>query len=126
MLEEFLIESCHIVACRAVNKHTVEYVHADYFLAQVIDVAGSRLCQFLAIVAEVDTVAVEYRVVTARNAHNIQFETACLLEFLILRVNLRDKISAHSSHSAYKEVEHVVFAQEERVVEHVERLTQIL
>ena len=65
MLKKFLIESCHFAACSTVNEYAIEDVHADDFLAQVIDVAWSRLCQLLAIIAEVDALAAEYRVVAA-------------------------------------------------------------
>ena len=40
-------------------------------------------------------------------------------------MNLLQKLSAHSSHTAYKEVEHLVFRKEERVVYYVECLAQI-
>src|SRR5574344_1616238 len=103
MLKKLLIESCHLTACSTVNEYAIEDVHTDDFLAQVIDVAWSRLGQLLAIIAEVDSVAAEYRIVAARYTHNIQFETATLLQFLILRVNLRDEIASNGSHTADKQ-----------------------
>ena len=65
VVEEFLIKSGHLTACCAIHKHTIEDVHADNFLAQMINVAWSRLGEFFAIVAEVDAFAAEYGVVTA-------------------------------------------------------------
>ena len=47
-------------------------------------------------------------------------------ERFVLPTNLLDELSAHGSHTADKQIEHLVFGEEERVVDDVEYLAQTL
>ena len=49
-----------------------------------------------------------------------------LFQLVVLRANLLDELAAHCSHSADEEVEHLVFGEEEGVVQYIQRLLQIL
>ena len=57
MFEEGLVKFCHLAAGGTIDEDAVEDVHADDLVAQVVDIAWSRLLQLFAIVAEVDAFA---------------------------------------------------------------------
>ena len=125
MLQQRLVNLCHLLARRAVDEHAVEAVHFYNGVAQLALVALVGVCEQFAIVGEVDAVAVEECLLRGGYAHHVQLQTLCALQLLILIVNLFEQLSAHCAHAADKEVEHLVFRQEERVVNGVERLAQM-
>ena len=109
MLEARLVELSHVLACSAVDKHTVEYVHLYNLVAQSMVVAFGSIGKLFAIGGKVDAVAVEYSLLGCGNANDVEFESLGALQFFILVVNLLKKLSANSSHTTHKEVEHLVF-----------------
>ena len=84
MLKECLVEVGHLLACRAVNKHAVEDVHADDLFPQPVAVAWCRLGELLHVVVEVDAFAVENGVFAGSYAHHVELESAAALEHLTL------------------------------------------
>ena len=123
MVEEVLIEAGHLFRGRTVHEHRVEDVHADDLAFQGGDVA---VLQLFAVVAQVDAVTIEDGLLRRGNAHHVEFQLASLLERLVLRANLFDEVAANGSYATDEEVQHLIFRQEERVVEYVERLAQVL
>ena len=124
MLEESLVESGYLSAGGAVDKDGVEDVHLHDFVAHVLSVGGESGAERLLVVVEVDAVAVEYEVVDIADADDVELQSARLHEELLLGAYLFEEHAADGSDAADEEVEHLVFREEERVVEHVERLAQ--
>ena len=62
--------------------------------------------------------------VSVCDAHDVELQPALLHEFLLLAADLLQEASADGPDAADKEVEHLIFREEERVVNHVERLAQ--
>ena len=62
---------------------------------------------------------------SAGNAHDIQFEAQLTHELLLLMPYLLYQGAAHSTHSTYKEIEHLILTQKERIVYHIECLAQV-
>ena len=86
-------------------------------------IAGTQ--DFL-VVVEVDAVAVQYEVVNIGNAHHVQLQALRLHQVLLLCTDLFEQHAANGADAADKEVQHLVFRQEEGVVQHVQRLAQEL
>ena len=59
VLQECLIQRSNVLACRTVYKHRVKNVHSQHLVAQVLSLSLS-LFKKLAIVLEVDAVAIEH------------------------------------------------------------------
>ena len=125
MIEEVAVESGHIGRSGAVDKDTVEDVHADDLVAQTLDVAlGSALETLAHILRQGNATAVENSVVTAGHTHHVEQQALLLLELLLLQADLLQKLTAHGAHTADEEVEHLVLREEERIMDGVERLAQ--
>ena len=56
----------------------------------------------------------------------MEFQAIFYHQLLLLLADLLDKTSSHRAHTADKEVEHLIFGEEERVVNHIQRFTQRL
>ena len=63
---------------------------------------------------------------TAGNAHHIDLQIALLHQLLTLTGNLFQQASAHRAYTTEEDVQHLIFRQEERVVNHVQALSETL
>ena len=125
--QQVLVEGSDVGACRAVHKHGVEDVHADNLVAQVLQrAAAALLMQHLAEVGQVDAASVEQRFLAVGNAHHVELQAVFAHQFLPLAVDLLYQAAAHRAYAADEEVQHLVFGQEEGVVDDVQRLAQRL
>ena len=121
MLQEGLVESCNLLAGSTVNEDRVEDIHLDDLLAHVLRVSGEACTQNLLVVIEVDTIAIEYEVGDIRDTDHVQLQATRLHQELLLGANLLEQHATHGTDTADEDVEHLVFRQEERIVEHVQR-----
>ena len=125
--EQFLVDGGHIGTGCAIHEDGVEDVHGDDAVAQDLRIAGlPLLLQLLAEIGQVDALATEERMRGIGNAHHVELEPVLLHQLLPLAVNLLDEAAAHGTNAADEEVEHLVFGEEERIVDDVERLAQRL
>ena len=124
VLQEGLVEGGNLAAGGAVHKDAVEDVHLHYLVAHPIGVGRLAGTQHLLVVVQVDTLAVEHEVVHVADAHHVQLQPLGLHEHLLLGAQLLQEHAAHGADAADEEVEHLVFGEEERVVQHIERLAQ--
>ena len=124
MFKERLVQVGHVLAGGAVNEHRVENIHSRHLVAQAFHTAWAACLKRFPVVHIIHPVAVERGVMSAGNAHDVQFKAAFAHEFLALRGNLFQEFCAHGAHAAHKEVEHLVFAQEEAVVYNIQGLAQ--
>ena len=122
---QFLIHRRHIAARRTVHKHAVEDVHPYYSGLKPLRVARFRPVEQFAVVVQTDAVAVEHRLMARCHAHHVELQPLLLHQLRLLRLYLFKQVAAHRSDAADEEIEHLVFAEEERVVYHVERLPQV-
>ena len=125
MLQEVLIQGSDLGTCRAVHKYRIEDIHIDDFITQILQGAGSRSAQTLLVIGKRKSLAVEQRITTAGNTYYIQLESLFLHQFFALSGNLFNQATAHSAYPTQEEVQHTVFRQEETVVNHIQRLSQI-
>ena len=63
---------------------------------------------------------------TIGNAHYIQLQATFLHQLFLLTSQLLQEAIAHRTRATNKEIEHLVFGQEERIVNHIQGFTQIL
>ena len=124
MVEEILVERCHLIAGGAVHEYRVEDVHPDNLTLEALHIALAASLEGVAVVGKVDTVAVKHGIVSAGNTHHVELESALVHQALALAANLLYEAAAHGTYTADEEVEHLVFGEEERVVYHVECLAQ--
>ena len=61
---------------------------------------------------------------SADDAHHIEFKPTLLHQALALTSDLLYEATTYGTHTTDEEVEHLVLREEERVVNHVQRLTQ--
>ena len=114
----------HLLAGRAVDEYGVEHVHVQYLLHHVFHAAGAAPAHGLAVAGGVDALVAEGGLAAAAHAHQVELQAAFAHERLALGGYLGQQAAAHRAHAAHKEVELLVFAQEEAVVQHVQRLAQ--
>ena len=109
MLQQTLVESGYILAGCTVYKHAVEDVHRQDGIAQNLWSARVRILQFLAVVLEINTIAIEDGVLGRSDTHHVELQFAALHEVGILVFDLLDELSAYGTHTADEEVQHLVF-----------------
>ena len=63
---------------------------------------------------------------TVGNAHHIQLQATFLHQLFLLTCELLNQAIAHRTCTTDKEIEHLIFRQEERIVDNVQGFTQIL
>ena len=73
--------------------------------------SSCSLCgvELLAVVHEVEPVAIEDGLAAAGYAYDVELEAVALLQLLVLRAYLLNQVASHGAHSADEEVEHLVF-----------------
>ena len=116
MLQQTLIEGSYILARRTVYEYAVEDVHRENRIAEQLRTARSRLLQLFLINLQIESLAVEDGILGRSNTHHVQFQLAALHEVGILILDLFDELAAHCTHTADKEVEHLVLREEEAIV----------
>ena len=126
MLQERLIQHGNLTAGGTVYEYRVEDIHLHDLVTHVLRVGREACTQGLLVVVEVDTVAIQHEVVHIRDTHHVQLQSARLHQELLLGADLLKQHAAHGTDTTDEEVQHLVFRQEERVVQHVERLAQEL
>ena len=124
MLQERLIELCNLTAGGTIDEDRVKDIHLHDLIAHMLCICWITGTQDLLIVVEVDAVAIEHEIVDIADTHHIQLQTFGLHQVLLLRADLLQKHTAYGTDTTDEEVEHLVFREEERVVQHVQRLAQ--
>ena len=125
--QEVFIQGSHSCACRTVHEYGVKDIHADNLVTKRIQRAFlTFLRQFFAKASQVKSLAAEDCFGSIGNTYHIQLQAVLLHQFLTLAVNLFYQTAAYRTNSADKEVQYLILRQEERVMDHVQRLAQRL
>ena len=109
----------------AVDKDGVGNVHFLNRLHHVFHTAFARFHHHVAVGRWIDAFFAVGGLGASANAHKVDFQSAFLHEFVALRRNLFQQTAAHRSRAADKEVELLIVAKEETIVEHIERFAQL-
>ncbi len=82
--------------------------------------------QFLTEVSEVETFTAEHCLGSINDAYHMEFQSVLHHQLLLLTTNLFYQTTPYRTDTADKEVQYLVFGQEERVMNYVQRFTQRL
>ena len=119
VFEEVGIEAGHFGTGGTIDEDAVEDVHANDLVVKPLDVTLWRCCELFAEVLQIDTFASEHRIVSACNTHDIELESEFALQLFLLLMNLLNEAATNGSNTTNEEVQHLVFGEEERVVDDV-------
>ena len=132
-----MIQRRHIIRRRTIHKHRIKDVHAYHFIPQPLQIRRRSFLQLatqcldsehtiLGKLHQVDALTVEHRIMSRSNAHHVDFQVTLSHQLLPLTSNLFQQTAAHRADAAKEHIQHLVFAEEERVVNHIHALAQIL
>ena len=123
--QQVLVKGSHACTCRTVHKDRVKDVHTDNLITQRFQRAVlSLLLQFFTETSQIETFAAEHGFVCIGNAHYIQLQAVLLHQLLALAVDLLYQATAYGSYATDKEIQYLIFRQEERIMDDIQRFAQ--
>ena len=123
--QQVLVKGSHACTCRTVHKDRVKDVHTDNLITQRFQRAVlSLLLQFFTETSQIETFAAEHGFVCIGNTHYIQLQAVLLHQLLALAVDLLYQATAYGSYATDKEIQYLIFRQEERIMDDIQRFAQ--
>ena len=125
--QKVFIQGSHSRARRTIHEYGVKDVHADNLVTERIQrTVLAFLRQLFTETSQVKALTTEHGFGRIGNAYHIQLQTVLLHQLLTLAVNLFYQTAAYRANTAYKEVQHLIFRQEERIMDNIQGLAQRL
>ena len=119
--QQVLVKGSHACTCRTVHKDRVKDVHTDNLITQRFQRAVlSLLLQFFTETSQIETFAAEHGFVCI----GIQLQAVLLHQLLALAVDLLYQAAAYGSYAADKKIQYLIFRQEERIMDDIQRFAQ--
>ena len=126
MIEEILVQGGDISASRAIHEHGIEYVHADDRFFHLLRSQVHTVLHLFPVRIQIQSVTVEYSLDTSGDSDDVDLEIAVLHQFFLLAGNLFDKLASHGADTADEQVQFLIFGKEETVVNHIQRLVELV
>ena len=125
VLQEIFVKRCDIGAGRTVYKDGIKDVHSDNLVADGLQTTVFTLFQqFLTEIRKVETFTAEHCFGSINDTYHMEFQSVFHHEFLLLATNLFYEAAAYRTDTADKEVQYLIFGEEERVVNDIQGFTQ--
>ena len=123
VVEQRTVERRHLRAGRAVDEDRVVDVQGEDFVAQALRRRGrSLLFEPPEAVVQDDAFGVDEPFAGVGDSHDADLESVVGHERAPLQADLFQQVAPHLSDASHEDVEYLILRQEERVVDHVDRL----
>ena len=121
VLQEIFVKRCDVSAGRTVYKYRIKDIHSDNLVADGLQAAVLALFQqFFTEVGEVETFTAEHCLGCINDAYYMEFQSVFHHQFLLLATNLFYQTAPYRTDTTDKEVQYLIFGEEERIVDYVQ------
>ena len=125
MTQEILIKTGYHWTCSTIDKHRIEYIHADNLIMKNLwRRRDTFLFKFLTVILQINSSTCEICLMSVCYTYYSQTQTTFLHQFFLLTVNLLNQTVSYRTNTAYEKIQYLVLRQEKRIMDYVKRLTQ--
>ena len=127
VLQKVFVKWCNVGACRTIHEYGVEDIHSDYFVTDRLQVTIlAFLLQLFTEISKIEAFATEHGFRSIDDTYDVQLQSVLHHQLLLLATNLFYQTTANRTDTADKEIQYLIFGQEEGVMDNVQRFTQWL
>ena len=127
VLQKVFVKRCNVRTCRTIDEYGIEDIHSDYFVTDGLQIAVLTFhLQFFTEISQVKSLTAEHCFRCIDDTYDMQFQSVLHHQFLLLATDLLYQATANRTNTTDKEVQYLIFGQEEGVMDNVQRFTQRL
>ena len=120
------IQCRHLRTGRTIHENRIKDVHLQDLVAEMLRIAVLTMQpKLFSVIIQVNALAQETCLLGIGDAHHIQLQAILLHQFRTLNANLIQEVATHRTDTSNEKIQHLVFGQEEGIVNRVQCLTQV-